>query len=346
MVDLFSSVANNLWTAASQFVTDTTSSIFDPTDDSGEQDAGSVQSTAPVGPLLTASAAGLPTLITGREAQSSAREIANRAWQPPEQYRAKPGGDEGGGAGPVLVPKEGVLDVTKYHDVNAKLDDYAKNGKNVVATYGNLIFVGDPSLDQATQERYAAEAIETLSSTPSGRKLLSDLADPKAMPTIIDMRPKEGVPMALTPESSGLVANTSFSTNYNEITWDPNDAYVSASTGKAVPPAVMLGHEMAHVRDYADKRRANASADLPYGIITEPRAMADTNNNKIPDDEETATAVEQQIVRELGLPVFRNTYVDGPFGAIEVDGADELPSQSEIDRLIEDIRTGNVDWQS
>jgi Effector protein len=255
-----------------------------------------------------------PHLQTGFKASASADRMAREAWQPLAQDRAPAQGGKPG-----------------YTDLTQALDRARTEGRPVVATYGELIFLGDKGVDAGVQQRDVANALAALEKSPTGRRLLRDLAGNKGLPVVIELNNKTENE-ALRAESSGLGRpdgkgglNPLNGRNFDIVKWDPTTAFTSKKGSS--PPWVVLAHELRHAQQFEEMRAKNKSRANPDGrIVNETRLTADQNKNGIRDIEENAVSIERRIMLQLGLTPPRRVYSD-PVTAVEVSGSTSIPNR-------------------
>ncbi len=259
-------------------------------------------------------------LLTGADANVAADRIANQAWHPPAAMRA-PADEQDPG----------------YTSLKDTLKDARKNGKSVVATYGEMIFLGDGKTPMATQQRNVSAAIAKLRESPTGRDLVDGIADKKGLPmlvtlntagnaetqpaeTQITVQGKNGKPQQLAVHAA----------NYDRIDWDPTVGM--ASRNGTAPPWLILGHELQHEKQFNALRDRNVSKTYPDGMIqsfksweTDARGAGNSKRpNGIADIEDDATNIENRILREIGRPPARTKY-DEDFTLVRVPDAVSFP---------------------
>lgn len=249
-----------------------------------------------------------PRVLTGFKASAAADRTAREAWQPSSGDRA-----------PALDGKPG------YTDLSRTLDQARADGRPVIATYGEIIFLGDKGVDARMQQRDVTNAIAAMEKSSTGRRLLRDLAGSKGLPVVVQLnnnRENE----ATRAESSGLGRpdgkgglNPLNARNFDDVKWDPTTAFVG--TNGISPPWVVLAHELRHAQQFAEERSKTRTRANPDGrIVDNTNLVADRDGNGVRDIEDNAVSIERRIMLQVGLTPARRTYGD-PLRAIEVNGA-------------------------
>jgi hypothetical protein len=240
-----------------------------------------------------------PRLLVGRAAQESAQQIARQAWQPKASERLS-------------------AEFFTYQDLSGTIQEQGRRGRVVLATYGEIIFVGPPGKNTEN----ITNAIKKIESTPTGKKMLTSLAAQKGYPIVVFIDDKH-FNAAKALETPG--ASTRYRANYDSVYWDPTSAGRNKKGG--MPAWIGLAHELRHVQQMEERRQSTISPDRPDGYIPQLLVWArtDSDRNGIIDIEDDATAFEVKLSREAGLKPIRTTY-DEPVYLIREKDALSVPA--------------------
>lgn len=221
------------------------------------------------------------------------------------------------------------------------LSDTLKESE-VLATYNNIIILGDPGMSPQEKQTFVDSMLRELqanASYPKGRDILTR-AQQDSYPLVIK---PDRYPQYMTAETT-TDSKIRFQGNFDTLSLQKNFAAETVTIGEAVynqPFTLGIGHELAHRAHAVESRKefmGSQSRDtangLPYGAAATllQRGNSDIMNergeaepNGINDEEDyTVLQEESPLAREMKI-VPRPRYHDSTYSSIEQGRRAPLP---------------------